>query len=148
MRLERASGFLMSVSPQRTRPTVALLALLVLGGCSWFEDDEATRVPAKLESIKSEVSLVERWSVNIGDGSNDPAVKLIPVIDGGRVYAAAPEGQVAAIDTATGNVIWKQSIIELYSEQDRALSFFDDQVAITSGVGLGADLVVVGRTMI
>ena len=144
MRLECGSSLTMAISPQRARSAVALLALLVLGGCSWFEDDEATRVPVKLESIKSEVSLVERWSVNLGDGSNDPAVKLVPVIDGGRIYAAAPEGQVSAIDTATGNVIWKQSVVELYSKQDRALSFFDDQGAITSGVGLGADLVLVG----
>jgi outer membrane protein assembly factor BamB len=120
------------------------MALLVLGGCSWFESDKETRVPVNLLSIDSEVSLVNRWSVSIGGDLKDKAVKLVPVVDGARIYAAAADGQVAAVDTVTGEIIWKQSIVELYDKEERAIAFTGDQDAIISGVGLGSDLVLVG----
>jgi outer membrane protein assembly factor BamB len=116
----------------------------MLGGCSWFESDKETRVPVKLVSIESEVSLVERWSVSIGGDLKDKAIKLVPVVDGGQIYAAAADGQVACVDTATGNIIWKESILELYDKQERAIAFTGNQNAITSGVGLGSGLVLVG----
>jgi outer membrane protein assembly factor BamB len=144
MRLEHAKCVTMPVSPRRARPIIAFMALLVLGGCSWFESDKETRVPVNLLSIDSEVSLVNRWSVSIGGDLKDKAVKLVPVVDGARIYAAAADGQVAAVDTVTGEIIWKQSIVELYDKEERAIAFTGDQDAIISGVGLGSDLVLVG----
>ena len=134
----------MPVSPLRARTIAALTAMLMLAGCSWFDSDEETRVPVKLVSIDREVSLVQRWSASIGGDLKDKAIKLVPMIDGGQIYAAAADGQVAAVDTATGKIIWKQSIVELYDKKERAIAFTGDQDAITSGVGLGSDLVLVG----
>jgi len=144
MSVESARRLATAALPRRALPCLALSALLVLGGCSWFSSDEETRVPAKLESLKNVVSLAKRWSVSLGDGVEDNAVKLVPVVDGGRIYAAAADGHVAAVDTATGNVIWKQSIVEFYDKSERAIAFSKNQDVITSGVGIGADLVVVG----
>lgn len=53
---------------------------------------------------------------------------LIPAVDGGRVYAADLEGEVEAIDAASGDVIWS----------------VDLDVPASGGPGVGEGLVLVG----
>lgn len=144
MRREYVKRVTMSVSPRRARTIAGCIAMFMLAGCSWFESDTETRVPVKLLSIDREVALVKRWTVNIGGELKDKAVKLVPVVDGGRIYAAAADGEVAAVDTATGKIIWQQSILAFYDSKERAIAFTGNQDAVTSGVGIGADLVLVG----
>ncbi|MDB9866232.1 outer membrane protein assembly factor BamB [Pseudomonadales bacterium] len=128
----------------RCAPSLALSLLLALGGCSWFSDEIEVRVPVELVKFKAEVKLVDLWSVNLGKGAEDSAIKLIPGLVGGRIYAASADGNVVAVDTGTGKVVWKQSIVDFYAEDERAIAFADGIDAITGGVGVGGSLVVVG----
>jgi outer membrane protein assembly factor BamB len=124
--------------------SLGLVLLLALGGCSWFDDKDEVRVPVELVKFKQEVEIANRWSVNLGDGAEDRTIKLVPALDGGRIYAASADGNVLAVDTGTGKVIWKQAIVDLYPEAEQGIAFADGIDAITGGVGVGQSLVVVG----
>ena len=124
--------------------SLGLVLLLALGGCSWFDDKDEVRVPVQLVDFKQEVEIASRWSVSLGGGAADSTIKLVPGLVAGRIYAAAADGNVLALDTDTGKVIWKQEIIDLYPEAERGIAFADGIDAITGGVGVGQSLVVVG----
>lgn len=121
-------------------------ALVTLQGCAWFGgDDEPEEIkPNELTSINREVDIEVLWSRNIGKGADDRAIKIRPAIDGGRIFAAAADGHVMALQTGTGRVIWERQVKNFYSKEELANAFTKDLDTITGGVGLGGDLVVVG----
>jgi len=120
--------------------------LLFVGGCSWFGDEEEveTRIPAELTRINDEIQLEKLWTRDIGRGAEDKAIKLVPAFSGSRVFAAAADGMVKALDSASGREIWKQNIENFYSASERKIAFSKSTDTITGGVGVGEDLVLVG----
>jgi outer membrane protein assembly factor BamB len=114
---------------------MALPLLIFLGSCAnytinplnWFSEDEIDP-PAELISIEEEVDLRSRWSVNVGNGQGDNYTKINPVIDNNTLYVASENGNLVAVDTATGEIRWQQE-----AEQ-----------TITGGVGAGEGLVMFG----
>lgn len=121
----------------KLRPVLLLALATTLTACasisswtfnpmSWFSDDEVNP-PTPLVDIASEVTLRRQWSVNVGNGQGDNYTEITPAIDGGVIYAASENGNVAAIDIATGNVIWRIRVDEV----------------VTGGVGAGRGLVMV-----
>ncbi|MGB2106714.1 MAG: PQQ-binding-like beta-propeller repeat protein [Candidatus Puniceispirillum sp.] len=57
-----------------------------------------------------DLPLKKIWSVSIGGGGSNLVDLAQPVIDGGKVFAVTPLGQVTAIDVLTGKSIWSVSI--------------------------------------
>ena len=114
----------------------AVLILLVLNGCanisSWvrnpFGEDDNPRAPAELEDIQTEVTISRDWRINIGNGQGDSFKKLTPVVDGGFVFAASDDGDVVAVNSTNGDLMW---LTEL-------------ETSITGGVGAGDGIVMVG----
>ncbi len=96
-----------------------------LNPLSWFADDE-TNPPTPLVTIASEVVLRREWDVNIGNGQGANYTEITPVYNGGVIYAASENGNVAAIDSTSGNAIWRTRI---------------DGV-VTGGVGAGNGMVM------
>lgn len=115
------------------RPLLLLSLGVLLAGCSnlnplnWFSNEEVEE-PAELSEITQEVRLRRLWSVSVGNGQGDRYTKLAPVLDGNRLYAASEDGEVAAVDAASGDLIWRQRLRE----------------TVTGGVGAGRGLVMVG----
>ena len=117
------------------KAVMALPLLIFLGSCAnytinplnWFSEDEIDP-PAELISIEEEVDLRSRWSVNVGNGQGDNYTKINPVIDNNTLYVASENGNLVAVDTATGEIRWQQE-----AEQ-----------TITGGVGAGEGLVMFG----
>ena len=113
-----------------------VLMLLVLNGCanisSWvrnpFGEDDNPRAPAELEDIQTEVTISRDWRINIGNGQGDSFKKLTPVVDGGFVFAASDDGDVVAVNSTNGDLMW---LTEL-------------ETSITGGVGAGDGIVMVG----
>ena len=113
-----------------------VLMLLVLNGCanisSWvrnpFGEDDNPRAPAELEDIQTEVTISRDWRINIGNGQGDSFKKLTPVVDGGFVFAASDDGDVVAVNSTNGDLMW---LTEL-------------EASITGGVGAGDGIVMVG----
>jgi outer membrane protein assembly factor BamB len=112
-----------------------LLALSgMLAGCGtvrgWFSDDKAASPtePNALVEITPSLGITTLWSQRVGGGEEDLGIRQGPVVDGGRVYAAAVGGGVRALDLQTGAVAWR----------------YDSDIRLGGGPGVGDGLVVVG----
>lgn len=120
-------------TPLRRLAAAAVLAALS-SGCSWLTSwaigTDNSAPPAELVSIANPISIQRVWDVSIGDGAGKAFVRLQPAFDGDALYAAARDGDVAAIDAATGNKRWTR----------------DTDLAISGGVGAGAGIVVIGSS--
>lgn len=113
---------------------IAVLAL-VLSGCStvkgWFgksKDDGKPTEPAELVDFTATANVSKLWSANVGKGEDRLGARQGPSAADGRVYAAAVEGGVRALDLQTGKSVWT------YKSEER----------LSGGPGAGDGLVVVG----
>ncbi|MBM4180987.1 MAG: outer membrane protein assembly factor BamB [Betaproteobacteria bacterium] len=110
--------------------TLLVLGLaLSLSGCSWFGDwfGPSTPVvkPAPLPDFKAVVSLERAWDARVGEAG---AYEFSPGTDGQAIYAAGRDGRIVKLDIASGREIWR----------------IDAGRALSSGVGVGEGLVLVG----
>ncbi len=115
---------------QRLWLVILLVSLAGLSGCSWLRGDDNVEPPAELEKLDASVKLDELWERNVGAGIDERFLRLRPAVDGGRVFAAARKGVVRAFDATSGKELWKT----------------DTDIAISSGVGVGEGLVLVGSS--
>lgn len=125
--------------------TLGALAIMCMAvaSCSWFgKDDEAK--PAELKPIKQEVKLDRAWYRSVGGEARDRASKLVPVVAGGRVFAASADGIIMAIKPDDGKVIWRKDVRDYYDKSMRPMAFADKSDLITGGVGAGRDIIVIG----
>ncbi len=114
----------------------AALLIGVLGGCStikgWFgsksKEGEKPTEPAELVDFTSTTSVAKLWSASAGKGEGSLGIQQAPVVDGGRVYAAAVEGGVRAFELQTGKQAWQ----------------YKSDLRLSGGPGAGEGLVVVG----
>jgi outer membrane protein assembly factor BamB len=115
---------------------MALASGLAVGGsgCGWItgylRGSDNTTPPAELLPIDNPISITELWDAEIGSGTEGANVNLAPAVDENRVYAAGRDGEVVALDAATGQAIWQ----------------VETELPISAGVGLGEDLAVVGTS--
>jgi len=95
------------LSPQiLTRSIVALAAVLLVSGCSFFKGDDDPNPPAELERFKATLKVKKAWSKGIGDGADLLRLSLGPGSDGSIVVAAAHDGKIAAFEAAKGKKRW------------------------------------------
>lgn len=118
----------------RVAATVAII--VALGGCStvkgWFsgkgKEGEKPVDPAELVDITPSASVAKLWSANVGKGEKRLGLQQVPVVEDGRVYAAAVEGGVRAYDLQTGKQVWQ----------------YKSDLRLSGGPGAGQGLVAVG----
>lgn len=119
--------------------SVVVLAML-LAGCGtikgWFQSDKADEKkalePAELVDFTPSLTVTKLWSENVGKGEDRLGLRQGPVVAGGRVYAAAVEGGVRALDLQTGQALWR------YAPDKK------EELRFSGGPGAGEGLVVVG----
>nr|VFJ60417.1 MAG: Beta-barrel assembly machine subunit BamB [Candidatus Kentron sp. FW] len=103
-----------------------------LSGCGsmsfWSKDDEKIAPPAPLVEFEPQIRLQELWQRKLDSASDDPYVKLIPVLRQNRLFIASPEGDVHAYDAQTGELLWETDI----------------DIPIRGGPGAGGTMVLVG----
>lgn len=120
--------------PRAVLRTAAVFACVaVLGGCAtvrgWFSgDDEDPTEPVALKEISPSATVTRLWSVGVGKGEGRLGARQGPAVADGRVYAAAVEGGVRALDLQTGRVVWH----------------YESELRLAGGPGVGDGLVVVG----
>src|SRR5690606_4197128 len=117
----------------------AILAVLVLAlaGCStikgWFGGKDAAAKkaaePAELVDFEATLRPVKLWSVGLGDGERRMGARQGPAVADGRVYAAAAEGVVFALDLQTGKEVWSHKTAK------------DERLRLSGGPGTGDGLV-------
>lgn len=112
---------------------VAGLIVLALGGCTtikgWFggKKDKAAE-PAELTDFTPSATVSKLWSAQAGKGEQRLGLRQRPMVADGRVYAAAVEGGVRALDLHTGKSIWH----------------YESDLPLSGGPGAGDGLVVIG----
>ena len=77
--------------------------MLMLLGCS-SKDVDPDDLPAELVSFKQTLKVKKVWSHGIGGGTENLRLALRPATDGVKIYAAAHDGKVAAIDLVSGHM--------------------------------------------
>lgn len=119
----------------RRLPSLFLAGLVALmgTGCStvsdWVSPVEVDP-PAELQDIVESVRADVDWRRSMASGDDGLALNLVPEYRDGRLYVADVEGQVSALDAATGAPVWS----------------VDLDVAASGGPGLGEGLVLIGTS--
>lgn len=105
-----------------------LLALAIfIAGCSGSKL-EPLDSPVELKSFTPRLEVKRVWAGQMGGGVGREFLKLPPLLEGERIYAANYLGEVAAFDSQTGKRLWN---VELQSK-------------VSAGVGNGGDLLLLG----
>ncbi|MGR4894738.1 outer membrane protein assembly factor BamB [Stenotrophomonas sp. LARHCG68] len=120
-----------------------VLVAMTLTGCStvkgWFAGKDAAAKkalePAELVKFEPGVRVDRIWSTGVGKGEGRIGVRQAPLVHDGRVYAAAVEGGVHALDLQTGKEIWKYVPAKEKKQPKLRLS---------GGPGAGDGLIVIG----
>lgn len=81
----------------------AVAAPLALGGCGYFGlFQDASKKPMPLTEIRATANPKVAWTASVGKSGD---YKFSPRVDGDRVFAAAADGTLTILETATGRVV-------------------------------------------
>lgn len=105
-------------------PLIFLLSLLA--GCSSGIDP--IEPPSELTGFEPRLQAKTMWSRQVGSGVDETFLRLQPLIDGERLYAASLNGEVAAFGAFDGKRLWQRELHKV----------------ISAGPGEGADLLLLG----
>ena len=88
-------------------PLAVVVLAFVIGACS-SKDIDPDELPAELVDLQPTLKIQRAWSTSIGDGTENLRLGLRPATDGTRIYAAAHDGRVIALDPIKGKRIWSR----------------------------------------
>ena len=134
------------------RRTLFLAMVVALApGCStvkdWFGTSKVKpNEPTELAELASSIAVRQLWSVGIGDGESRLWLRQRPTLDGNRLYAVNDNGEVLAIDAATGKQLWVANAVAVGAKGSK-LKFWKREVSeagLTGSPGVGHGMVVVG----
>ena len=110
-------------------PTSLLMIVAILALAACDKKETKVDVPADLTDIKSPTVRVHKvWGAGIGGGGKKMRFGLGLATSGDRLFAAGPDGDVAAFDLKTGRQAWRVKT----------------KLDLTGGTGANGELVVVG----
>lgn len=121
------------IRPARRHIAASLISLALLAGCSTVGDmfsfgTSNAQPPEPLTDLTPSVRITTVWDRNIGAGAGRRYLRLVPVVQGSRVFAAEHKGRVSAHDVSNGEQLWQA----------------DTDISIGGGPGVGEGLVLVG----
>ena len=98
-------------APRGARVALVLAGVVALAGCTtvkgWFGGKAGNALkPAELTDFAATAKAERLWALDLGDGEGALGARQGPVVADGRVYAAALEGGVSAIDLQSGKRVW------------------------------------------
>ncbi|MGD8956860.1 MAG: outer membrane protein assembly factor BamB [Chromatiaceae bacterium] len=113
-----------------------LLSAAALAGCGtfadpteWFSSTEVV-TPSPLVDLQNQIQPQTLWARDVGSGTDNQWLSLVPRVVGDTVYTADAEGRVEAIAIADGSRRWR---VDLKSP-------------VAGGPGVGEGLVVLGTS--
>lgn len=110
------------------RFSVILIAAALLAGCGWFSREDPATEPAELTDFAPALEFDRIWARDAGKGGDELARKLVPSVDGGKVFVAGREGRVTAFDAESGDRLWRT----------------DTGLRASGGPGVGGGVVILG----
>jgi outer membrane protein assembly factor BamB len=106
----------------------ALVVVAALAGLAACDKDKKVDPPAELVDLKPSLAVDRVWSTDVGGGGEKLRLALGLAEDGGTIFAASRDGEVRAIDAASGRGRWKA----------------DTKLELSAGPAAGSGVVVVG----
>ena len=91
----------------RSASIITLLALLGLAGCSTTDTFEQ---PAPVPEVEASVAFKQVWGMSVGDGHDGELLYLSPLNAGDVIYAASADGELVAVSTDNGSLIWEREL--------------------------------------
>lgn len=97
---------------QRHLLAISLLTLLpAFAGCSLISKiisgKDNVNPPRELTEFTPTLQVQRVWKESIGDGAGRSGIRLRPAYADGKLYVASTDGQLAALDAASGKTIWR-----------------------------------------
>ena len=89
-----------------------------------------TEPPSPLVDFIETAKINTLWSDDVGKGTDELFIKLVPAVLENQVYIADTSGNIAALDSTTGKSLWRK----------------DSDLSITGGPGADINLVMVGTS--
>jgi len=86
-----------------TRALVAAACLAALGGCSLFSK-ENKHPPAELKPVSATLTVRQAWKADVGKSG---PYSMQPAAAGNNVYVSSNNGNLMALEGASGRVLWK-----------------------------------------
>lgn len=105
-----------------------LFLFFSLTACNGFFEKDNLPPPKPLTSFRPEVTPALLWSTGVGRGVGNDYLKLKPSLDEAAIYTTSTDGIVSAFRKNNGQALWQVST----------------HIPITTGPGIGCDIVVVG----
>lgn len=87
-----------------------LIGSLIAAGLAGCSSEEDTVIMAPVPQVQSEFTPKSVWSSSVGKGVGQFFSKLTPEYEYGKLFVAARDGQVKALDPETGKEIWKTDL--------------------------------------
>jgi outer membrane protein assembly factor BamB len=115
-------------APARIAAACVASLLALAAGCD--KDKKNVEPPAELVDLKPSLAVEKMWDTGVGGGGEKLRLALGLSLADGTLYAAAREGEVVALDPATGRVRWKE----------------DSKAELAAGPAVGGSLVAVGTS--
>ena len=120
-------------SPSGARLFLVLACVAALAGCNtvkgWFGGKAGAALkPAELTDFAATAKPQRLWTLDLGDGEGTLGARQGPAVEAGRVYAAAREGGVSAVDLQSGDRLWH----------------YETELPLSSGPGVGEGVVAFG----
>lgn len=93
---------------------LSLLALLpAFAGCSLIDKiisgKDNIQPPRELTEFTPTLQVQRVWKESIGNGAGRSGVRLRPAYADGKLYVASVDGELAALDAASGKTIWRDN---------------------------------------
>lgn len=88
------------------KTAAALAVSLSLVGCGLFSSEETVE-PNPLVDFEAEQQFQQQWSVSTGGSLGSKFHQLVPSIHEQQIFAANAEGDLVAVDLASGRINWR-----------------------------------------
>lgn len=129
------------------RSILIIAALSVsLGGCNWLKSlgkKDNVEPPTPLTEFVPTVQVQRLWTEGAGSGAGSSGAHLAPTIVDGRLYAAAVDGTVEAIDAASGRTLWQKRLGERHGGW-KVWNRGENSLRWSGGPAVQGDLLIVG----
>ncbi len=123
-----------------------LLAVLLLStglmACSSTDDEDEGEKVAELVEIQERFEPEVVWDRSVGNGVEDYFSRIKPVSAYGKIFSASREGEVVALDSATGDQVWEIDLSDVNQER----GFFEGSrsALLAGGPATGMNKVFIG----
>ena len=123
---------------QHLRAAIVLAVILCCSACAakkYFSEvmgsgDDNNEPPTPLVDFVEKTNITRLWSKNVGSGTDELFIKLVPAIMDGRVIVADTDGAVSAYDSVSGKSLWRVK----------------SKLPITGGPGADLSIIMVGTS--